>query len=127
MKFEAEPRTGSVVGIVLLGGLAIGLVVGVAFAVVGGVTASLMVGAFAGAGAAPGVIGFLIVALLYLFALALAWAMNLIMVVQPLVGHFTETMAVLNADALASVRQRAAESGADAGGFADALDVGAAV
>lgn len=126
VRFEAEPRTASVVGIVLLGGLAVGLVVLAAFAVVGGVTASLM-GAFVGGAAAPGAMGFVIIALLYLFVLALVWAMNLIMVIQPLIAHFAETLTVLNADALVSVRQRAADSGADAGGFADALDVGAAI
>ena len=51
----------------------------------------------------------------------------MIWIVQPIIAHFVESVSVLNSGALASIRQRAADGGADAEGIADALDIGAAI
>lgn len=124
--FRAEPRTGRLIGIYLLGLLAVGAIAGAAFAVVSGIVMALIGGAV-GAGAAPGVLGGLVIAVLYLGVFLLAGALSHVFILQPLIAHFAGTLTVLNPEALATIRQRAYDPGADAEGFADALDVGAAI
>lgn len=126
MAFRAEPRTGSLIGIYLLGALVVGAIAGVAFAVAGGVTAAAIGGA-AGSGAAPGILGLLVIAVLYLGVVVLAGALALVFIVQPVIAHIVGTFTIFNPEALAAVRQRAYDPGADAEGFADALDVGGAI
>jgi hypothetical protein len=124
--FVAAPRTGRIIGIYILGSLAVTLLAGAIFAVATGVTAATM-GALVGDGAAPGPLGFIIIAALYLVGLAFIGALGLVFIVQPLIAHYAETLTVLNPEALDSVGQRAHDKGADAEGFADALDIGGAI
>ena len=46
---------------------------------------------------------------------------------MPLMRHYAETLTVVGADALPQVRQQARDEFAEAEGFAEALDVGAAL
>jgi uncharacterized membrane protein YjgN (DUF898 family) len=124
--FEAEPRTATVLRIVILGTLLVGLVAGIAFGILAAVL-SIGFGAVVGGGAAPPVIGVVAIALLYMVVLALVWALQITRVTQPLIGHFAGTLTVVNVEALDEIRQRAADRSADAGGFAEALDVGGAI
>ncbi len=126
VSFVAEPRTGRVIGVYLLGYLAVAALALAIFGMTVGITSATM-GAFLGGGAAPGPVGFVIVAMLYLGALALIGALGLVFITQPIIAHFVETLTVLNPAALDTVRQRAHDVGADAEGFADALDIGAAI
>lgn len=124
--FRAEPRTGRVIGIYALGSLAAGLIGAMVFAVVtAAVTA--VVGGVVGAGQAPSVLGLALVAAMYLGAFALIGALLLVYFTQPLIAHVTETLSVLNPAALDAVGQRQSDPGADAEGFAEALDVGGAL
>ncbi|MCT8331774.1 YjgN family protein [Albidovulum sediminis] len=123
--FVAEPRVGRVIGIYALGSLVVGLAAGGLFLVVGG-SAAMVVGAISGDGG-TGPAGIVIVAVLYLGVFAVFSALTLAFIVQPLIAHFCETTTVLNAAALSGIRQRAHDRGADAEGFADALDIGGAI
>lgn len=124
--FRAEPRTGRVIGIYAIGSLAAGLIGAVVFAVVTAAVAAVM-GGVVGAGQAPSVLGFALVAAMYLGAFALIGALILVYFTQPLIAHVTETLRVLNPGALDTVGQRRSDPGADAEGFAEALDVGGAL
>ncbi|MCV2870596.1 YjgN family protein [Defluviimonas sp. WL0002] len=123
--FVAEPRVGRVIAIYALGFLAVGLAGGAIFAVASALTA-VAVGSLTGA-EGTGAAGIVIVALLYLATFAVFGALTLAYITQPLIAHFCETLTVLNLEALQSVRQRPHDRGADAEGFADALDIGAAI
>ncbi|WP_204113002.1 DUF898 family protein [Shimia biformata] len=66
-------------------------------------------------------------AVLY-FSLFLVWgALRHAFVTVPLWAHFTETLTVLDHDGLKNVHQRARDEFEEAEGFAEALDVGAAI
>ena len=61
--------------------------------------------------------------MLYLFILISLAALATVMIAQPVIARLVNTLRVNNVAALAVVRQRAAVKGADAEGFADALDI----
>lgn len=129
--FQANTETGVIVSTVLVGGLVVGLLTGLVFAVVG-VVASMVLGPLlvgsAGAGLGVGaVLGGVLLAGIYIAALAVAGALALVWITQPIIAHVVQTVTVRNADALDEIHQRAADTGADAEGFADALDVGGAI
>lgn len=124
--FTSAPSTGTVIGIYIGGFLIVGLVAGAALAVATGVAAAL-VGAAVGPGAAPAPAGIAVIAVLYLGALVLVGALSIVFITQPTIAHFAGTLGIQNPAALDAIRQRAADSGADAEGFADALDVGAGI
>jgi hypothetical protein len=48
-------------------------------------------------------------------------------VTEPIIKHVVDTTTVLNIGAMDVIRQRVADKGADAEGFADALDWGGAI
>lgn len=124
--FRAEPRTGRLIGIYILGTLAVAVIAGAAFAVAAGVTA-VAIGGAVGSGAAPGPVGFIVVAALYLGVFTLAGALVLAFITQPIIAHIVGTFTIFNPEGIATIRQRAYDPGADAEGFADALDIGAAI
>jgi hypothetical protein len=119
---QALPRTGRIIGIYILGVLAVGAVTGAAFALASGFAAASIGGA-----AGPGALSLIVMALLYLGVLTLAGALMLVFIAQPVIAHIVGTVTIFNPDALATIRQRAYDPGADAEGFADALDVGGAI
>ena len=124
--FRAEPRTGRVVAIYLLGSLALSLILIGAF-IIAGVIIATSYGPNMAAGAAPGIVPVVITALLYVLAFLGAGAMSLAFIIQPIIAHFAETLTLTDPSIIDEVQQRAYDPAADAGGFADALDVGAAI
>ena len=59
--------------------------------------------------------------------LIFAGALSLVFITEPVIMHVVCETRVLNIDAMAAIRQRVADKGADAEGFADALDWGGAI
>ena len=122
--FDATVKTGEVVKNVIIGGLAITVIMAVIFgivsAVVTGIAQSLMTGGV------PATL-IVVIALLYGAAILTAGGLGLVMITQPIIAHAVNSIEFQNADHLTTIRQRAADAGADAEGFADALDVGGAI
>jgi uncharacterized membrane protein YjgN (DUF898 family) len=124
--FHATPETSTIVSTVIVGGLVVGLVVGLVFAVVGGIASSMMGPLMFGDPVAR-IVGLIAVAAIYIMALAMAGALSLVWITQPIIDHVVTEMRVHGAEHLNSIKQRAHDTGADAEGFADALDVGGAI
>ena len=124
--FRAEPRTGRIIGIYILGSIAIGLIVGGGVLVFGAIMAALLAAGQAG-GAAPGAGMIVLIVLLYAGMFIALGALALTFIIQPIIAHFAETLTLTDPSILDEVQQRAYDPAADAGGFADALDVGAAI
>jgi hypothetical protein len=123
--FTAKPSTGEILKTVILGGIAIGLIGGIAFAILGGlVAASFSAG---GMGMGPNAAFMIPIVIAYLLILVALAALALVMITQPIIAHLVTTLHVNNTEALAGIRQRVSDTGADADGFADALDVGGAI
>lgn len=123
--FGAEPKTGTVLGTWLIGTLVIGVgaALGIfALAVIVGSDA-----AFSGTGRGPGVFGLIIGGVGYIALLLALGAAALALITQPIIKHYVETITLYNMPALDAIHQRAADKGADAEGFADALDIGGAI
>ncbi len=126
VRFTAEPRSGDVIKTFLLGGLLLGLLSSVVFGIVGGVAAVLGVSLDPDSMVAIAVLAvFAVVG--YLVGLALLQALSLILITQPILAHYVTTIQIVNPDALNEITQREAETGVDAEGFADALDIGGAI
>ncbi|HHB80795.1 MAG TPA: DUF898 family protein [Aliiroseovarius sp.] len=136
ISFAAEPRPGPILGVYLGGYLLAVLVIGVVLVgvgvVIGLLSASgvdidlgaLMQGDVRGM---PGWLGVMLVAVGY-FAVFLLWnGLTQVFVTLPLARHFAGSVSIGPAHELAHVRQRARDEFAEAEGFADALDVGAAL
>jgi uncharacterized membrane protein YjgN (DUF898 family) len=123
--FTANPSTGKIIKVVILGGFAVAIVAGIALAVLGGLFAAIIAGG--GMDASPSIAVMIPVAIAYLFVIVAIGALMLVMIVQPLIEHVVGTLHINNVEALAVIRQRAYDAGADADGFADALDVGGAL
>lgn len=124
--FRAEPRTGRVIGIYVLGSIAIGLIIGGGMLVFGGIMAALAAASQA-SGVAPGAGMIVLIVLLYAGMFIALGALALTFIIQPIIAHFAETLTLTDPSILDEVQQRAYDPAADAGGFADALDVGAAI
>jgi hypothetical protein len=120
IRFTTTPRTGTVLGKVILGSILLGIIV----AVVSGVAAAIVFGSSQGGSPqAAAIIG----AVLYLGLLIFAGALSLALITEPIIMHVVSETRVVNMDAMAAIRQRVADKGADAEGFADALDWGGAI
>ncbi|WP_299047995.1 DUF898 family protein [uncultured Tateyamaria sp.] len=124
IRFRAQLRTPTLVGIFLIGSVVIGLVMGAVFGVIGGLFAASGEAIMTGT-ASP--LLFVAIALLYGGAFLVAGALSMILITQPVIEHAVENVTVFEAEHLDAIRQRAADTGADAEGFADALDVGGAL
>jgi len=125
VSFIATPSTGEVIKRFILGGLIVGLIAAVGFVALGAVFAGAM--QMAGFGVMPGPGTILMVVLAYLFLFVALGALSLVFITQPIIAHMCERLGVQNVAALDAVRQRAFDKGADAEGFADALDMGGAI
>ena len=77
--------------------------------------------------AAPTVIASVVGGVIYVGSLLVLGGLSLVMITQPIIEHAVNSVTLLNVDHLATIQQRAADDGADAEGFADALDVGGAI
>lgn len=120
--FAAHLATGRILSIVIVGTIVISVVMGVVFAIVAGIVATMS------ATLATGDIAlFVLLGILYLGAFLIAGGLGLVMITQPVIEHAVNEIVVHNAEHLNTILQRAADAGADAEGFADALDVGGAI
>ncbi len=129
--FASKAETGRVVSITIMGGILISIVMALIFGAVGLFVAALM-GGLSGASpemftSAAGVLMIALLALIYIFALLVAGGLNMVMIVQPILAHIVDNVSLDGAEHLGAIQQRAADPGADAEGFADALDVGGAI
>ena len=131
---RAAPRTGRVLGIVVLGNLLSLLAVLAALALLGGAVAALAMAAgggeiaeepFAAVLASPAVA--LVPLAFYVLAFLLWGALRHALVTMPLLRHYAVTLAVTGAEALPKVRQSERDEAREAGGLAEALDVGGAI
>jgi len=126
VSFIAQPRSGEIIKTFILGGLLLSLLSSVVFGIVFGVAA--VVGVSIGEESMAGlVILGIFVAVGYLVGLAILQALSLILITQPILAHYVNTIDVVNPEALNWITQREAETGVDAEGFADALDIGGAI
>ena len=128
----ARPRLRRVVGILVLGNLLTVLAAGAALGLIGAALAGVIAarGIDLAGGPLPVLGSPLALGLgaLGYFALFLLWgALRHAFVRMPLLRHYASTLAVTGAGALPSVRQAARDEALEAGGFAEALDLGAAV
>ncbi|WP_425040503.1 DUF898 family protein [Primorskyibacter sp. S187A] len=125
--FSAVPRTGTVIGTYVIGAIAISVLTSIFF----GILAAVMGLGAVFAGQQPslevGVAGVVFGALGYFAIFVAAGAGWLALVVQPIIGHYVNTLTVHNPDAFGEIAQRVSDKGADAEGFADALDIGGAI
>ena len=107
--------------------LALGLAIGIGAVVVDGSGIDLDGAAesmMAGEAFSYGVLGLFLA--IYLLMFAIFSALNHIFLVQPTLSLYSRSITVLGLDKLERARQRAGVDMAEAEGFADALDVGAA-
>lgn len=63
----------------------------------------------------------------YVAALLAFGALSLVWITQPIIGHVVSNIALSGAEHFDAIQQRNADEGADAEGFADALDLGGAI
>lgn len=129
--FEARLETGTVVRILVVGTIILTVLLAVIFGVIGAIFASSMDvftgGGLSGPAAAPSVAALAVNAILYVGAILVAGGLSLVIITQPIIEHAVNNVFVQNAQHLSAIQQRAADAGADAEGFADALDVGGAI
>jgi len=135
VSFEASPRVGRILGIHLVGNLIIGVLLGGLIGVfAGGLAGSLVAmqgpgtpGLDAAMSGAP--VGLLVgmAALAYLSIFLMWQVLRQVFITLPVWEHYAETLAITGAPALAGVGQRARDEHAEAEGFAEALDLGAAI
>ena len=129
--FYSDAQTGKVVGPAIKGTLLIALVaavIGLVFAGVGAVllnsvnfqNSSDLMGVVGGV---LGIIGFVA----YIGFLLLLSALSFIWIIQPIIAHVVDNIVLSGAEHLDAIQQRSADAGADADGFADALDIGGAI
>ncbi|MGP6087575.1 YjgN family protein [Antarctobacter jejuensis] len=125
IRFAATQRTGFVIKTYILGGLLVGLLASVAFGIVGAIAGVFIqtMGPTQGAMLAFGIV----MGIGYIIALVLIQALSLVFITQPILAHYITNIGITNAGALNRIAQREAETGVDAEGFADALDVGGAI
>lgn len=132
VRMMSQPRAGRVMRIYLLGYFLTGLIMlaclvplGFLLALTG--TAEVMFGngtATMGAVSSP----LIFTSMLAYFAMFLLWgALASVLVTLPLLRHYAETLSLHDAQALRDISQRARDEFAEAEGFAEALDVGAAI
>lgn len=118
--FQTAPRTGAVLGKMILGSIILSIVIGV----VAGIGVFVLKGMFTrGNPQLAGLLG----AVSYLALLVFAGALSLVLITEPILAHIIDETRVLNMPAMAAIRQRVTDKGADAEGFADALDFGGAI
>ena len=123
--FAAAPRAGSVVWAYIKGVLIVGLLGGVASAILFAPLGVLAVGMEEASDFVQLEFAVLSV-VLYLLLLTVFGTLTLVFINQPILAVFVGSVVVTGAEALERVAQSRADKGADAEGFADALDLGGA-
>ncbi|WP_116084978.1 YjgN family protein [Tropicimonas sp. IMCC34011] len=131
IRFDAQPRTGSVIGIYIGGTMLLGLCV-TAILIPLIIVAVMLVFASGGfeqlAYVDQEVVGLglvILTSVAYVGAILMAGALAVVFITQPILRHYIETLTILNAGRLDLITQRERDEVVDAEGFADALDIGA--
>ncbi|MEO0343769.1 MAG: DUF898 family protein [Pseudomonadota bacterium] len=135
--FVSEPKTGKVVGQTLLGSFIASTLASVVLAVIAAILAvfARLTGlmdqidfadpeSFEFLATAAGIAAAIA---MYVLFFALFVAFGQVFITQPILEHYTSQTQVINPHALETIQQRAQDDFAEAEGFADALDVGAAI
>lgn len=125
LSFVAQPRVGKIIKIYVVGGLIIGLIGAVVFGVVGAIAMTAFEPMVLN-GTGFGIVGIALV-VFYVAAILCFGALSMALILMPVIEHYLTTITVQNLDAVDAVGQRATDTGADAEGFADALDIGGAI
>ena len=121
----SEAQTSKVVMIAVVGSIVVGVVGGMIFGLAAGILATTAESIVVGS---SGIGVMIAIALLYIIALLIIGGLSLVMITQPIIEHVVNNVTAIDeTDHLTTIRQRAADTGADAEGFADALDVGGAI
>ncbi len=119
--FSVSPSTGTVLGKIILGSILMGIITGVVAAI-----AFFVVGKALIQSGNPQMIA-IVGAVAYLALLIFVSALSLVLITEPIIKHIVSETRVNNMDAMAAIKQRVGDKGADAEGFADALDWGGAI
>ncbi len=136
--FETSPRPSKVFWTYILGGLLTSTCAGLVFSAFA-IIASNIVGmdtlamledgadftTFEFVAAEAIAIGFFVIG--YIFMILLYGVFGLIFISQPVLEHYVQETKILNPSALDDIEQRSRDEMVEAEGFADALDVGAAI
>lgn len=123
--FSTFPSTGTVLGKIILGSILIGILF-VIVAGIGGAIAYFDNGDVLTGTDNPQAMS-VVVAMAYLALLIFVSALSLVLITEPIIKHIVSETRVNNMDAMAAIKQRVGDKGADAEGFADALDWGGAI
>lgn len=126
IRFTAQPETGTLIMKAIFGNLMVGFAIGIPALLAIGLISAIFAPIVEGTGEGSLVLTLLFVVMI-LGIFAFAGALRLIWVAQPIVAHLVQSVVIRNAEGLDAIRQRAADAGADAEGFADALDVGGGI
>ncbi len=129
--FFSGARTGKVVGtaikgailIAIIGAVAGGIFFAISFAMIG---FSMPRDPSVLGGLTGGILGVLGV-VFYVGFLLMMSALSFILITQPIIAHVVDNAALSGAEHLNNIQQREADEGADAEGFADALDIGGGI
>ena len=118
LSLSSEPSTGFIIKKVVLMSLALLLVTSVIFGLVAGVS-------YGFANLSP-IVSIVIVALSYIIGIAFTEALAMAWITMPILAHYISTSGISGFENVGAIQQREADAGADAEGFADALDIGGA-
>ena len=118
LALSSEPSTGFVIKTTILMGLALSIIISIVFGIVGAIALGL-------AALGP-ILSVIVIALAYIGAIAMTEALSMAWITMPILAHYIEASKIAGFEHIAEIRQREADSGADAEGFADALDIGGA-
>jgi len=134
IRFESNIRTGRVIRIYVLGfigitlaALAVMLVAGLVFGVSTGFDLSPERLEALATGGSAAIIAFVVGILAYFAFLLFLGALAQVLFIQPLLRHYAVETTIHNAEEIDTASQRAHDQNVEAEGFADALDVGAAI
>jgi hypothetical protein len=138
--FRAQPKTWTVIKTYILGGLLVSFIMwlvlfGVLFVIIGGLTLidpALMKNGGAGQMFEPGGGGmpasFIALIAFSYFTVFIFWGvLGQVFITLPIMRHYAETLAIGNSHHLVGITQRPRDEFAEAEGFAEALDIGAAI
>ncbi|WP_425073899.1 YjgN family protein [Sagittula sp. S175] len=129
VRFTSGPRTGTVIKTYILGGLLWSLLSSVVFGIVFALAMPLIFMAENTTDPNMVTVGLLValIAVGYLVGIVVMQALSMILITQPILAHYIQTITIVNPEGLDRVHQREALTGIDADGFADALDIGGAI
>ncbi len=129
--FFSGALTGTIVGTFIIGSVAIAAIGAVFLGVFGPLSASIfgfsMLESSSDLGGITGGLLGIVGVGLYIASLLMMGALSFIMITQPIIAHVVSNAELFGTEHLDAIQQRAADEGADAEGFADALDIGGGI